>query len=1197
VNWGKRVDRRFVAFGPVILAALAARATAQDLGHEGPSFSGAGSEPTESKPESKLWFHDGTWWGSLWSTSGQAFHIQRLDQRTHLWADTGVPIDFRPLSRCDALLDGDKLYVSSHRFSALGGASGHPIVMLRYGYDAPSESYGLMPGFPVTIGTSSTESVVIDKDSTGTIWAAWVQNMRVVTSHSVGGNDLIWTAPALLPGCDTDLTTDDLCALIHFGGDRVGVMWSDQALNLFRFAIHQDGAPDDQWTLETPLFGESDDHIHLATDAAGRVFATVKNALNEIKLLVRDAGGWSAYLVSTNHDRFTRPIVLLDEERRRIHVFASGQDNGLIHEKTSSLDDIAFASGTGTVVIQDAGDPAANNATSSKQNVDSTTGLVILAGHDSSTTYWHHSVAPDALLVASFSAAPFAGRAPLLVSFTDTSTGTPTSWSWDFGDGGTSSEQNPEHTYTASGTYSVRLTVGGAGGLDEELWSDLITVVPEFPSQSFPALADARVNEANPTSKAGTATDLRARSFAGASYASYLRFDLSGLSAPAVSAKLRLYCTDGSPVGGLVFPTTSTWNETTITWNTRPAATGAQIAAHGPVTPGTWGEFDVSSALGGSPGLVSFLLTSSSANSVFYSSREGSQPPELLVELEPQQPTVADFSADPTSGVAPLTVAFTDLSSDDATSWTWDFGDGSGSSEQNPVHVYGGPGTFTVGLTVSGPGGADEQTKAEYVFVTLPPAPVAAFEAAPTSGSAPLTVLFTDTSSGSASAWLWDFGDGAQSSEQNPTHVYTDAGDFDVTLTATGPGGSDAETRTDLVEVVAPPSIRTLLPVADARVFQASPNANSGSALLLRVLSATGSSNHSYLRFDLSGPSAPVISAKLRLYCTDASSIGGQLYPTSSAWAENTLTWNNKPAASGAQIGALGPVAVGAWVEVDVTQAVAAGGPVSFVLSSTSADAANYSSREGVHPPELVVATGLPQPPVADFSASPTAGVAPLSVAFTDLSGGAPTSWSWDFGDGTGSSAQSPLHVYTGAGTFTVTLTATNAVGSSVLQRAGLVAVTSAPPTQTLLSEADTRVNQASPGTNAGRSPDLRVSLTASGAFQSYLRFDLSALSGPPTSAKLRLYCTDGSPVGGSLFPTTSSWSETTLTWSNKPAASGAEIAAIGAVTSATWVEVDVTAAIGAPGPVSFLLTSSSSDSALYSSREGTRPPELVLTP
>jgi PKD repeat protein len=77
---------------------------------------------------------------------------------------------------------------------------------------------------------------------------------------------------------------------------------------------------------------------------------------------------------------------------------------------------------------------------------------------------------------ADFSATPTSGTDPLDVSFTDLSTGEPTSWAWDFGDGSTSTAQNPSHTYNTPGTYSVTLTVTNADGSDEEIKTDYITV-------------------------------------------------------------------------------------------------------------------------------------------------------------------------------------------------------------------------------------------------------------------------------------------------------------------------------------------------------------------------------------------------------------------------------------------------------------------------------------------------------------------------------------------------------------------------------------------------------------------------------------------------------------------------------------------------------------------------------------------------
>jgi PKD repeat protein len=176
---------------------------------------------------------------------------------------------------------------------------------------------------------------------------------------------------------------------------------------------------------------------------------------------------------------------------------------------------------------------------------------------------------------------------------------------------------------------------------------------------------------------------------------------------------------------------------------------------------------------------------------------------------------VAQFSASPTSGQAPLVVTFTDTSSGTRTAWAWDFGDGVGSTIQSPTHTYTTPGTYTVTLTVTGPDGSNTATKTGYITVTAPPVaqPVAAFNASPTSGSAPLAVTFTDASTGSITTWAWNFGNGSTSTLRQPTHTYTTAGTYTVTLTVTGPGGSDTATKTGYI-TVAP----ALLEVGDLTV-------------------------------------------------------------------------------------------------------------------------------------------------------------------------------------------------------------------------------------------------------------------------------------------------------------------------------------------------------------------------------------------
>jgi PKD repeat protein len=161
----------------------------------------------------------------------------------------------------------------------------------------------------------------------------------------------------------------------------------------------------------------------------------------------------------------------------------------------------------------------------------------------------------------------------------------------------------------------------------------------------------------------------------------------------------------------------------------------------------------------------------------------------------------AGFTASPTFGTAPLTVQFTDQSTGKITDWAWDFGDGETSIEQSPSHTYGAEGEYTVSLKVIGPGGSDTETKADYIEV----GPVHAdFSASLTSGDPPLTVQFTDQSTGEITDWAWDFGDGETSIEQSPSHTYNAVGAHTVSLTVSGPGGSDTETKTGYIEVGIP---------------------------------------------------------------------------------------------------------------------------------------------------------------------------------------------------------------------------------------------------------------------------------------------------------------------------------------------------------------------------------------------------------
>jgi len=163
-------------------------------------------------------------------------------------------------------------------------------------------------------------------------------------------------------------------------------------------------------------------------------------------------------------------------------------------------------------------------------------------------------------------------------------------------------------------------------------------------------------------------------------------------------------------------------------------------------------------------------------------------------------PPIASFNGAPNVIKAGEYVNFFDHSGGLIKTWSWNFGDTGTSSLQDPTHMYSTSGIYSVSLTVSGPAGSDTATKTSYVQVT----PKADFSATPRTGPGSLSVTFTDMTVGTATGWNWNFGDGQSSTQQNPTHIYTTAGTFAVSLSVTGPHGNDSIVKTDYITVGPP---------------------------------------------------------------------------------------------------------------------------------------------------------------------------------------------------------------------------------------------------------------------------------------------------------------------------------------------------------------------------------------------------------
>src|SRR5687768_8477496 len=161
-----------------------------------------------------------------------------------------------------------------------------------------------------------------------------------------------------------------------------------------------------------------------------------------------------------------------------------------------------------------------------------------------------------------------------------------------------------------------------------------------------------------------------------------------------------------------------------------------------------------------------------------------------------------DFTADVLSGCSPLKVKFTDLSAGNPSAWEWNLGNGTVSTLKNPSGVYFTPGNYTVSLTITTPAGKATKTGTITVFEKPKPS----FITDNRNGCAPLNVHFTDQSGaapGTANTqWFWDFGNGTQSTEKNPSVKYTNPGVYTVVLKVTNDKGcSEVHTEEKLIKV------------------------------------------------------------------------------------------------------------------------------------------------------------------------------------------------------------------------------------------------------------------------------------------------------------------------------------------------------------------------------------------------------------
>ena len=404
------------------------------------------------------------------------------------------------------------------------------------------------------------------------------------------------------------------------------------------------------------------------------------------------------------------------------------------------------------------------------------------------------------------------------------------------------------------------------------------------------------------------------------------------------------------------------------------------------------------------------------------------------------QPPVAAF----TVSTAPMVASFTDTSTGSITSRSWDFGDGGTSTDANPSHDYANHGTYTVTLTVTGPGGTDTETQA----VTIkPPAPDASFAVAPPSGTIPLTVTVTNTSTGFVDAIAWDLdGDGAfdDATGQTATRTFDSAGSHTIGLSVTGPGGTSTTTQTIVANLPPPPTAS----------FTANPTSGTAPVTVNFTDTSTGAISSRSWDFDANGTTDDTGATPGHVFSSPGVyqvflTVTG---PGGSSTTSQTITvsLNTPPAvsiiapANGASFtqgtsvtfSGIANDAEDGSLSSTIAWTSSADGPLgngasiqaaNLTLGSHTISASVVDSNGAPATASITITVTAPPPPFqVVFDASPTAGLAPLSVNFNACpSTGTNLRFRWDFdNDGVDDQVNpcSVQHTYTTPGVYTAKL-------------------------------------------------------------------------------------------------------------------------------------------------------------------------------
>jgi len=421
--------------------------------------------------------------------------------------------------------------------------------------------------------------------------------------------------------------------------------------------------------------------------------------------------------------------------------------------------------------------------------------------------------------VADFSASVTSGCGPLAVQFHDNSANSPTFWQWDFGNGQTSTQQNPSTSYSNPGTYTVTLIVRNRSGADAIRKTDYITVYP-YPLTGFTSNVTVACHPAN--------VQFTDQTIPGQGNITSWQWDFGDGSGSNQQNPSHVYDQTGyynvtlnaTNSGGCSYSSVKTRYirvvdgiQPNFTWNQVSAACSApfslnfinQTAGPGNLSY-SWifgNGANPAAAATANPTNISFPGTGTYNVTLNVASDLGCT--GTLTQPVPLSSTTATIVG-PDNTCVNTPVTFSLGTGPTLQSAQWDFGDGATSTDASPTHSYTANGTYTV--TVTSQYTSCTTTATKTITVGIAGTPTFTSNASPFC-SAPQTVTFIDKTNPKPNQWLWDFGDGQTSTDSMPTHAYTSTGLYDVKLTTTTGGCSGAGMIPQYIKIK-PPVINSL---------------------------------------------------------------------------------------------------------------------------------------------------------------------------------------------------------------------------------------------------------------------------------------------------------------------------------------------------------------------------------------------------